>query len=162
MPRSGLCYDEFQVGQRFITASRTITETDVVLFAGLSGDYNPLHTDDVFAASTPYRKRIAHGALGVAIATGLANRLGVFEGTTIAILGLEVHYRRPIYINDTVTLHLEVKEKKPPQRGERGLVVFNTLLINQSHRVTADGTWTLMMKTKATMADATSPGQGPE
>jgi acyl dehydratase len=71
-------------------------------------------------------------------------------------LGLEVHYRRPIYINDTVTLHLEVKEKKPPQRGERGLVIFNTMLINQSNRVTADGIWTLMMKTRAAMAAAST------
>jgi acyl dehydratase len=153
MPKPGLYYDDFQVGQKFITASRTITETDVVLFAGLSGDYNPLHTDEVFAAASTYRRRIAHGALGLAVATGLANRLGIFEGTTIAILGLDVHYRRPIFINDTVTLELEVKEKKPPQRGERGLVIFNTLLVNQGHRIAMDGTWTLMMRTRAAMAE---------
>jgi acyl dehydratase len=164
MPRPGLYYDDFHVGQRFITASRTITETDVVLFAGLSGDYNPLHTDEVFAAATTYRKRIAHGALGLAVATGLANRLGIFEGTTIAILGLDVHYRRPIYINDTVSLELEVKEKKAPQRGERGLVIFQTTLVNQGHRTAMDGTWTLMMRTRAAKAETTAsralPTQG--
>ena len=147
----GLTYDDLVEGMTFTTASRTITETDVVLFAGISGDFNPLHTDEVFAATTPYRKRIAHGALGVSIATGLANRLGVFEGTTIAIMGLEVRYRRPIFINDTITLKMEVRERKPPQRNERGVVVMNTQVLNQGGRLVADGSWTLMMKTRAAL-----------
>ncbi len=82
----GKTFNEFKVGDKFTTASRTITEADVVNFAGLSGDFNPLHTDEEFGKSTPFKGRVAHGMLSVAVATGLANQLGIFEGTTIALL----------------------------------------------------------------------------
>jgi len=82
----GKTFNEFTEGDIFYTASRTITETDVVNFAGLSGDFNPLHTDQTFGEKTPFKGRVAHGLLGVAIGSGLANQLGIFEGTTIALL----------------------------------------------------------------------------
>ena len=80
----GMWFEEFEAGQQVITPARTITESDIVSFAGLSGDYNQIHTDAEFARTTPFGQRVAHGILGLAIASGLAMRTGVLEGTVIA------------------------------------------------------------------------------
>src|SRR3970282_1446479 len=82
----GLTFDQFNLGDTFVSQARTVTEADVVNFAGLSGDFNPLHTDEEFGQSTPFGGRIAHGMLVAAMATGMANWTGVFEGTTIALM----------------------------------------------------------------------------
>ena len=82
--RRGLYFEEFAVGQKIITMGRTITETDVVSFAGLSGDYNQIHTDAAYAAGTPFGQRIAHGLCVMAIASGLVTLTGVMEGTVLA------------------------------------------------------------------------------
>lgn len=80
----GLYLEEFEVGKVYISQGRTITEADVVNFAGLSGDFNVLHTNDEFAKTGPFKERVAHGMLGASIMTGLSNMLGIFDGTTIA------------------------------------------------------------------------------
>ena len=77
MKRSYLYLSEFHVGDKFTTLSRTVTETDVVLFAGITGDNNPIHTDKIYAESLPFKSRIAHGLLGAGIATGLWGRMGL-------------------------------------------------------------------------------------
>ena len=77
-------FEDFEVGAETVTDSRTVTEADVVAFAGVSGDYNPLHVDVEFARTTPFGERIAHGLLGLAIASGLVSRTGAIEGTTLA------------------------------------------------------------------------------
>ena len=81
-----LHFEDVEVGFRFETPRRTITEADLVAFAGVSGDFNPLHTDAVFAAQTIYGERIAHGALIVSLATGLRQRAGLFDGTLMGLL----------------------------------------------------------------------------
>ena len=80
----GMWFEQFDVGQRIITPGRTITESDIVTFAGLSGDYNQIHTDVEFSSKTPFGQRVAHGLLVLSIASGLAMRTGVLEGTVIA------------------------------------------------------------------------------
>lgn len=85
-------FEDFEVGQRFTTPARTVTEADVVNFAGVSGDYNPIHTDAEFAKSTPFGQRIAHGLLVLSMLTGLRQRAGHFEGTIIAWLEIR-NYR---------------------------------------------------------------------
>lgn len=89
MRRSFYYLEEFKVGDRFTTLSRTVTETDVVLFAGITGDNNPIHTDRTYAESLPFGSRIAHGLLGAGIATGLWGRMGLVDGSAIAALGTE-------------------------------------------------------------------------
>ncbi len=79
----GMYFEEFQVGQRIISRGRTVTESDIVTFAGLSGDYTQIHTDTEFSKNTPYGQRIAHGLLGLSIASGLAMQTGVLEGTVL-------------------------------------------------------------------------------
>ena len=80
-------YEDFAVGDTYVTPSRTVGEYDISQFAGLSGDYNPIHTDATFAEASEFGQRIAHGLLGMSILTGLVVRLGIFEGSTIALLG---------------------------------------------------------------------------
>ncbi|MPY85837.1 MAG: dehydratase, partial [Actinophytocola sp.] len=80
----GRYYDDLSVGDTFTTPARTITEYDVAAFAGLSGDYNPVHTDREFATATSFGQPIAHGVLGITVATGLIARTGLFDGTAVA------------------------------------------------------------------------------
>ncbi|MGD8814255.1 MAG: MaoC/PaaZ C-terminal domain-containing protein, partial [Anaerolineales bacterium] len=127
----GLTFDEFNLGDKFISQARTVTEADVVNFAGLSGDFNPLHTDETFAAGTPFGKRIAHGMLIAAIATGMANWTGVFEGTTLALMQQLLQYKGAVKFGDTVHLELSVAEKKPTSKPDRGVVIFDARMVNQ-------------------------------
>ena len=143
--RQGLTYDEFEVGGRFISQARTVTETDVINFAGLSGDFNPLHTDAEFGKKTPFGERIAHGMLVAAIATGMANWTGIFEGTTIALMEQVIRYKGVVKFGDTVHLELCVQDKKPTSKDDRGIVWFETQMLNQRGEVAIDGVWTLMM-----------------
>jgi acyl dehydratase len=98
-----LYFEDFQVGQRFTTPARTVTEADIANFAGVSGDFNPIHTDAEFARSTPFGERIAHGLLVLSMLTGLRQRSGHFEGTIVAWLEIR-NYRflKPVFIGDTV------------------------------------------------------------
>jgi acyl dehydratase len=142
----GKKYDEFQLNDVFYTAARTITEADVVNFAGLSGDYNPIHTDEEFCKSTPLKTRVVHGMLTVAIATGLANQLGIFEGTTIALLSMNINYKAVIRIGDTIKLKLTVAEKKETSKPDRGIITLNTEILNQRDETVIDGKWVVMLQ----------------
>jgi acyl dehydratase len=115
-------------------------------FAGLSGDYNPLHTDAEFAQSTPFGERIAHGMLTVIISTGMSNWTGIFAGTTIALLEQNIKYKAPVKFGDTVHLEMEVVEKTETSKPERGIVKFAAQMLNQHGDVVVDMIWTLMMR----------------
>ncbi len=142
----GLMFEEFEMGACFESQGRTVTEADVVTFAGLSGDFNPLHTDAEFGKKTPFGGRIAHGMLIMAMATGMANWIGIFEGTTLALMEQIIRYKGAVMFGDTVHLQLEVIEKKPTSKPDRGVVRFAARMINQSQKVVIDSEWTLLMK----------------
>lgn len=145
----GLYFEEFEIGQRFKTVSRTITEGDIVTFAGLSGDYTQLHTDVEFAKNTPYGRRIAHGLLGMAIASGLTVRSGVIEGTALAFR--EVNnwkFSSPIFIGDTIYVDLEVLDKKALPRLGGGSVFIQMTVKNQRDENTMRGVWTVLVASK--------------
>lgn len=144
----GKTFDEFNVGDEFFTASRTITESDVVTFAGLSGDFNPIHMDREFADNSPLKGRVAHGMLVKSIATGLGNQLGIFEGTTIAVLSMTINYKGPVKFGDTIHLELKVIEKKETSKPQRGIVTFQTDIKNQKDELVIDGQWIVMMARK--------------
>lgn len=146
MPARGLTFDQFQLGDRYISQSRTVTEADVVTFAGLSGDFNPLHTDAEFGRKTPFGERIAHGMLIAAMSTGMANWTGVFEGTTLALMEQVIRYKGAVRFGDTVHLELEVLEKKPTSKSDRGVVRFAARVCNQRQETVIDGEWTLLMR----------------
>lgn len=143
---TGLTFEEFEIGTTYKSQGRTITEADVVAFAGLSGDYNPLHTDSNFAATTPFGERIAHGMLTVAVSTGMSNWTGVFAGTTIALMEQNIKYTGAVKFGDTVHLEMEVIEKKETSKPDRGIVKFAARMLNDESKVVVDMLWTLMMK----------------
>jgi acyl dehydratase len=142
----GLTFDQFNIGDVFASPGRTVTEADVVNFAGLSGDFNPLHTDEEFGKTTTFGARIAHGMLIAAMSTGMSNWTGVFEGTTLALMEQVIQYKNPTRFGDTVHLELKVLEKKETSKPDRGVVVFETRVLNQEGKAVIEGKWTLMMK----------------
>ena len=144
----GTYFSEFEDGQVFETVRRTVTEADVVLFAGLSGDYNPLHTDAVFAAKTPFGQRVAHGMLSASISTGLAQTLGIFEGTTLALMEQTFRYKAPVFFGDTIHLRLRVDGLRPSSKGGKGVVTFGSEVVKQDGTVCVEGSWTVLFRDK--------------
>ena len=147
-PVRGMYFEEFQVGQEVITSGRTITETDIVNFAGLSGDFNFIHTNAVAAQATPFGQRVAHGMLVASIATGLAVQQGFIDGTTLAFRELTWKFTRPVLIGDTVSVMLKVTETKPMPRLGGGLVVFDTRVLNQQNEVVHKGEMRMLIKSR--------------
>ncbi|RLC97093.1 MAG: dehydratase [Chloroflexi bacterium] len=142
----GRYFEEFEIGDSVETPSRTITEADVTLFAGISGDYNQLHTDVEFAKETLFGERIAHGLLVLSIASGLASRLGLIEGTTLAFTGLEWKFRAPVKFGDTLRVRLVVKQKKAMPRLGGGFVIFGVAVLNQRDESVQKGTWKVLIE----------------
>lgn len=147
LPR-GRYFEEFTVGDEVISPGRTVTEADIVAFAAFSGDYNQLHTDAEYAKDTIFGERIAHGLLGLSIASGLAARLGFIEGTAEAFRGLNWKFRGPIKIGDTIHIEAQVARKKEMQRLGGGIVVFDVAVINQRGETVQKGQWTVLVKSK--------------
>jgi len=141
----GLHFEDFEPGRAFHSASRTITEADVVAFAGLSGDFNPLHTDQTFAEKTPVGQRIAHGMLSMAVATGLANQMGIFEGTTVALMQQTIQYRGMVRFGDTIRVVMTVKTREDWKKPTVGKVVFDVPVLNQKDEPVVQSEWTLLM-----------------
>ncbi|MEW6073012.1 MAG: MaoC/PaaZ C-terminal domain-containing protein [Planctomycetota bacterium] len=144
-PGRGYWFEELAVGQVFDSPGRTITETDVVNFAGLSGDYTPVHTDAEYARRMPFRRRIAHGMLVQSIATGLGTRTGVLEGTIAAISGVTIDWKAPVFPGDTIRLRLEVAELGASPAKRTGRVVYRAHVLNQRDQVVSEGTWSAIM-----------------
>lgn len=147
-PPRGRYFEEFEVGDEMVSPGRTITEADIVAFAGLSGDYNQLHTDAEFAAATPFGQRVAHGLLCLSIASGLASRLGFIEGTALAFRELSWKFSQPVFIGDTVSVKATVAEKRPMPRLGGGRVVFDVSLVSQTGSVVQRGQWHVLIKSR--------------
>jgi acyl dehydratase len=144
--RRGLYFEEFQVGQRIVTAGRTITEADVVNFAGLAGDFNQIHVDAEYSAGTPFGQRVAHGMLVASIASGMANQTGFMEGTVMAFREInEWKFIRPVFLGDTVHAVLEVTETKDLRRIGGGAVTVLVDVQNQKNETVMKGTWTVLI-----------------
>lgn len=139
-------FEDFEEGREFMTRSRTITEADVVAFAGLSGDFNPLHTDEEFASKTMFGTRIAHGLLGLSIASGLINQMGIGEKTVMAFLGMTWNFKGALKFGDTITVHQRVAEKRETSKPDRGILRMAVSVINQNGEVVQEGEHTLMIK----------------
>ncbi len=145
----GLYYEDFREGDIYKSRGRTVTEADVVNFAGISGDFNPLHTDEEFARNTIFGKRIAHGMLGLTVSTGLSQSLGILDDTILAFLSLEWNFRAPVYIGDTLHLEQEVQSRRETSKPDRGLVVFAARLVNQSGETVQEGARTVLVRRKS-------------
>ena len=145
----GLYFEEFFVGQKLETQKRTIVEDDIMTFARLSGDNNRIHTDPEFSKTTMFGKQIAHGLLGLAIASGLAWQTGILDGTVIAFREVnEWKFVKPVFIGDTIYVELKVKETKALPRIGGGSVMITLEVKNQNDEVCHRGQWTVLMMTK--------------
>jgi len=149
IPVRGMYFEDFEVGLDVVTSARTITETDLVNFAGLSGDFNFIHTNAVAAAETPYGQRIAHGMLVASIATGLCVQQGFIDGTTLAFRELNWKFTKPVFIGDTIYVKIKVTETKKMARLGGGLVVFAARVLNQDQEVVHKGEMRMLLQSKA-------------
>jgi acyl dehydratase len=141
-------FEEFEPGFEIRTAARTITETDIVNFAGLSGDFNFIHVDAEAAALSPFRQRVAHGMLVASIATGLAVQQGFIDGTTLAFRELSWKFTKPVFIGDTLHVQIRVTETKAMAKLGGGLVTFDARVLNQHGEVVHKGEWKMLMKSR--------------
>ncbi len=145
----GMYFEEFEIGQKIISVGRTVTENDIVTFAGLSGDYNQIHTDAEFSQGTPFGQRVAHGLLGLSIASGLVMRTGVLEGTVLAFREInEWKFSKPTFIGDTLHVEVEVVETKVVSRLGGGTIVIVLSVINQRNETVMKGKWTALVMSK--------------
>lgn len=140
-----LYQDDVNVGQEWESTGRTVTETDVVNFAGLSGDFNPIHVDHEFARTTPFRRPIAHGLLVLSLGSGLGIHSPPMR--TLAFLQLrEWHLREPVFIGDTLRLRSKVLEKEVRARGRRGVITWHRQIVNQEGKVVQEGVTVTMVE----------------
>ncbi|SFG63041.1 Acyl dehydratase [Desulfotomaculum arcticum] len=136
-------FDELNIGERWVSRGRTITEADLVLFSAFSGDWYPLHTDKEWAAQTSFGQRIAHGMLVLSVAMGL---LDMVPGPIVAFYGIErVRFIGPTYIGDTLYAEVEVtgKEEKDAERGVAG---FKIKVISKANEIKAIMDIKILMK----------------
>jgi 3-hydroxybutyryl-CoA dehydratase len=147
--RSGLYFEEFEVGQQITTPGRTITEADLVNFAGVSGDFTSIHTDAEYTRQTPFGQRVAHGLLVVSIVSGLAVRTGVLEGTVLAFREINGwKFSKPIFIGDTIHAVLKVEECKLVARLGGGSIKLMLNVKNQHGDTVMKGYWTVLVQSR--------------
>lgn len=126
-----LYFEQFEPGAVFESRGRTITETDIVQFAGLSGDFVELHTNEEYAKRSPFGRRIAHGALVFSISTGLMTQMNLVQDTVLAFYGLDrLRFTRPVFIGDTV--HVVKKVMETMRKDQGGVITFETMVLNQN------------------------------
>jgi len=142
----GRYFEEFAIGDKVTSQGRTITEADIVAFAGLSGDYNPVHIDAEFAKAGMFGERIAHGLLILSIASGLAWQLGFMAGTADAFLSLDCKFAGATKIGDTLKVSAEVAQKRDMPGSGGGMIVFNVEVTNQRGEVVQKGKWSVLIR----------------
>jgi acyl dehydratase len=141
--------EDLAAGQTFTTPGRTITEADVVSFASWTNDNNQVHTDVEFAAKTRYGQRVVHGLLGTSLCLGLIARTGVFEGSAVALLGIDRwRFTAPVFIGDTLTCQVEILSTRLTSSGTTGIVERTVSLRNQRGEVVQQGRMDVMVLTR--------------
>jgi acyl dehydratase len=156
-----LYFEDVAVGQEWESLGRTVTETDLVNFAGLSGDFNPIHIDHEFAKTTPFRRPIAHGLLVFSMASGLSLFFPAMR--TLAFLNIrEWHFREPVFVGDTLRVRTRVLEKQPRGRGRRGVITWQRQVVNHQGKIVQEGvTLTLVEGRGPAAQQGTGPAQPP-
>lgn len=133
-----LYFEDVEVGQEWITPGRTVTQTDIINFAGISGDFNAIHIDHEFAKTTPFRQVVAHGLLVQSMSSGLGMNHPPMR--TLALLCiLEWHFKAPVFIGDTIRARTVVLAKEQRGRGRRGVITWQRQILNQEGKVVQEG-----------------------
>jgi acyl dehydratase len=142
-------WEEWEIGAEYESPARTVTEADIVQFAGLSGDYNPLHVNEEYCKTTMFGGRIAHGPLVYAIAAGLLFQLHLYDDTLIAFLGFEdLRFTKPVKPGDTIHARVKVLEKQETSKPDRGVMKRQLQVINQRGEVVQEGRQAFLLKRK--------------
>lgn len=145
----GKFIEEFEIGEKAVSPGRTITETDVVMFSWVSGDTNQAHTDAEFSKNTPFGQRLAHGALGISVITGMSHRIGQLDGTGIAFLGIdEWRFHAPVFIGETVHLRTTVLEARVSSKPDRGVLKRRMELVKQDGTIVQSGIFSTMVRAR--------------
>lgn len=145
-----LFFDDVEVGQQWESLGRTLTQADIVHFAGLSGDFNPIHVDHEFARTTPFRQPIAHGLLVWAMSSGLS--LYAPPMRTLAFLGVRNwNFVEPVFVGDTIRVRSRVVEKEARARGRRGLVTWQREIFKQDGKVVQQGITMTLVEGRANL-----------
>jgi len=145
----GLFFEEFVPGYKIITSARTITEADVVNFAGISGDFNQMHVDADYSQKSFFGQRVAHGLLVLSVVSGLAVQTGVMEGTVIAFREIDGwKFSKPVFIGDTVHAVMEAIERKEMPRLKGGSVTIDVSVMNQHGEVVMKGNLTVLVTSR--------------
>jgi acyl dehydratase len=156
----GHYFEEFQLGEKVTTQTRTVTDGDIMTFAALSGDDNRIHTDAEFSRTGPFGQRIAHGLLGLSIASGLLWQTGILDGTVIAFREVnEWKFIKPVFIGDVVHAELNVVEAKALPRIGAGSVVVGVELQNQAGDICMKGNWTLLVMSRPKSPTGSEPSR---
>lgn len=138
--------EDFEVGQRFSSSGRTVTEADLTFFNMLSGDWNPIHADVVFAAQTRFGERIVAGAFGIALLTGFMHQMGIFDRSAVAMLSLDDwQFRLPITVGCTLSLHMTITQVHPGSSGRTGRLGRHLQLVDEKGRVIQEGNSPLLI-----------------
>jgi acyl dehydratase len=135
-----------QVGETLTTQGRTIGEGDVNLFAGLVGDFTPVHVDEVFARSTPFGGRIAHGPLAMATAIGMLTQTGILGERVIGLVNLNWDFSAPVKLGDTIRARVTVSRIKPTSTPGRNLATFEFEVINQDASIVQRGRMLVLVR----------------
>jgi acyl dehydratase len=144
--KRGLYFEEFTPGMTITSAGRTVTESDIVSFACLTGDFNQIHVDAEYARDTPFGQRVAHGLLVLSFSLGLAVQTGVLEGTILAFREvIEWKFSKPVFIGDTIQVSMTVTEVKEIKRINAGSVTVNVEVKNQRSEVVNKGILSFLM-----------------
>lgn len=141
----GYYFEEIEIGQVMTSQGRTITEADIVNFGNVTGDFNPLHFDAEMMKSSMFGQRIAHGMLVLSFAVGLGNQLGATLGTVLAFKGINIEFRRPVFIGDTIRLKTTVTEKRESSKQPGGWITQKVEILNQRDEVVQEGTWSSLI-----------------
>jgi acyl dehydratase len=139
-------YEDFQPGDSFQTAARTITESDIAMFAGLTGDYHPNHTDEETARQSPFGGRVAHGLLVLGVANGLLYRAGLLDPSSIALLNVTWRFKAPVKIGDTVRAVMRIADMRVTSKTDRGVVTRAVEVVNQHGVVVSEGEFVSMIR----------------
>ncbi len=152
----GYYFEEIEAGQTMTTRGRTITESDIVQFAALTGDYNPMHTDAEYMKSHPMKQRVAHGMLTLSYAVGQLYQLGFMERTVLAFRGLEMKFSLPVFIGDTIRVRITVIEKKEMKRLGGGIITAEVKILNQDGKTVQSGTMELLLASRPASPSASN------
>jgi 3-hydroxybutyryl-CoA dehydratase len=145
----GLYFEDFFVGQEINTEKRIITEDDIMTFARLSGDNNRIHTDPEFSKTTIFGRQVAHGLLGLSIASGLAWQTGILDGTVLAFREVsEWKFIKPVFIGDSIDAKLQIKEVRAMPRIGGGAVTIALEVKNQDEEACHRGQWTVLIMSR--------------